>query len=156
MASSLTGVDFANELKEATHLNNQITLNGSGVAAGDYDKDGLCDLYFCGLDSGNRLYRNTGGFRFEDVTEKAGVQCANRLSTGAVFVDFNADFFPDLLVNSIGQGTLVFVNNRDGTFSEVTNGIGFNRGNAGMSFAIADMDGDQYLDFTSPTTGPRH
>lgn len=145
--SSLTGVDFANELKEVTHLSNQITLNGSGVAAGDYDNDGLCDLYFCGLDSMNRLYRNTEGFHFEDVTEKAGVQCVSRLSTGAVFVDFNADFYPDLLVNSIGQGTLVFVNNRDGTFSEVTNGIGFNRGYAGMSFAVADMDGDQYLDF---------
>lgn len=144
---STSGIEFENILKPELHTRNQISLNGSGVAAADFDGDGLCDLYFCGLESNNRLYRNLGNFRFEDVTEKAGVACSGRLSTGAVMVDFNADFFPDLVVNSIGQGTLVFVNNRDGTFTDVTRGIGFNRGKAGMTFAVADMNGDHFLDF---------
>src|SRR5262249_26342111 len=65
MAVAITGITFTNRLSEERSLTNQIFLNGSGVAAGDIDGDGLCDLYFCGLDSPNALYRNLGNWKFE-------------------------------------------------------------------------------------------
>src|SRR6478672_39229 len=59
------GIPFTNRLAESRSLTNQIFLNGSGVAAGDVDGDGFCDLYFCGLDNPNVLFRNLGNWRFE-------------------------------------------------------------------------------------------
>src|SRR6185369_3973012 len=56
MDSSLTGLTFSNLLAQQRHLTNQILLNGSGVAAGDVDGDGWCDLYLCRLDGPNALY----------------------------------------------------------------------------------------------------
>ena len=144
--SAQTGITFKNVLFDETHTRNQITLNGSGVAAGDFNNDGLCDLYFCGLDVDNKLYQNLGNLRFKDVTEEAGVACSGRYSTGAAFIDINGDFFPELIVNSIGMGTLIFFNNQDGKFEDVTKGNGFNKGTAGMSIAAADMNNDQFLD----------
>src|SRR5262249_48509176 len=114
------GIGFTNWLEEERSLTNQIYLNGSGVAAGDFDGDGHCDLYFCGLDSPNALYRNLGGFRFEDVTTRAGVACADQASTGAVFADVDGDGDLDLLVNGIGRGTRLFLNDGTGRFREAT------------------------------------
>ena len=146
LPSARTGINFKNLLFDKTHTRNQISLNGSGVAAGDFDNDGLCDLYFCGLDTGNKLFKNLGNLKFKDVTEFAGVACHGRYSTGAAFIDINGDFYPELLVNSIGQGTLIFFNNHNGKFEDVTRGNGFNRNTAGMTIAASDINGDQYLD----------
>ena len=79
-------------------LENHNLMNGSGVAAGDFDGDGLCDLYFCAIDGTNALYRNLGNWRFENVTEKAGVGCPGWRSTGAVFADVDGDGRLDLLI----------------------------------------------------------
>jgi hypothetical protein len=79
--SAAAGISFTNRLGEERSLTNQIFLNGSGVAAGDVDGDGLCDLYFCGLDSSNALYHNLGRWRFEDLTAAGGVACADQAST---------------------------------------------------------------------------
>lgn len=146
LSPNKTGVTFQNQLKDSTHTKNQISLNGSGIAAGDFDNDGLCDLYFCGLDNHNKLYKNLGNLRFKDVTEEAGVSCDGRLATGAAWVDINGDFYPELIVNTIGAGTLVYFNNHDGSFTDVTGGIGFNRNAAGMSIAVADINGDSFPD----------
>src|SRR4030095_11762423 len=70
-----TGVRFVNQLSDQNAATNQILLNGSGVAIGDVDGDGLPDIYFCGLDGPNALFRNLGGFRFEDITLVAGGAC---------------------------------------------------------------------------------
>src|SRR5436190_23427792 len=105
-----TGINFTNILTDEKTAENQIRLNGSGVACGDVDGDAWCDIYLCGLENGNRLYRNLGGWRFEDVTDAAGVACANQYSTGAVFADVNGDGSLDLLVNGLGVGTRLFVN----------------------------------------------
>ena len=88
---SQTGITFTNSLPEQRHLTNQILLNGSGVAAGDVDGDGWCDLYFCRMDGRNALYRNLGNWKFEDVTESAGVACANISATGCALVDLDGD-----------------------------------------------------------------
>tara|TARA_B100000700_G_scaffold89901_1_gene101396 strand:+ start:205 stop:672 length:468 start_codon:yes stop_codon:yes gene_type:complete len=98
LSTNLTGINFVNRLSKERYTTNQIYLNGSGVAAGDYDGDGLCDLFFCGLDSENKLYRNLGGFKFEDVSEKARVRGRNIASTGATFADVNGDGRLDLLI----------------------------------------------------------
>jgi enediyne biosynthesis protein E4 len=111
-----TGIGFTNQLAESRYLTNQIYLNGSGVAIGDIDGDGLPDLYFCGLDVPNALYRNLGGWRFTDITASAGVACAGQASTGALLVDIDGDGDLDLLVNGVGVGTRLFLNDGRGRF----------------------------------------
>jgi hypothetical protein len=118
-------------------------LNGSGVALGDIDNDGRCDLYFCGLHTENRLYRNLGEWKFEDITSRAGVACVGLTSTGAALADLDGDADLDLIVNSIGGGTRIFNNDGKGRFTER---FKLNEGKGGMSLAVADFDGDGFLD----------
>src|SRR5579871_1747811 len=82
LSATTCGIDFTNQLSRTNAALNQILLNGSGVAAGDVDGDGLCDLYFCAIDGSNRLYRNLGNWKFEDITAQAGVACMGQHSTG--------------------------------------------------------------------------
>ena len=77
-----TGVALTNYLSDRLVARNRVTENGSGVALGDVDGDGWCDIYFCRLEGDNVLYRNLGNWQFEDITEKAGVACPRQLSTG--------------------------------------------------------------------------
>ena len=112
-----TGIDFVNRLGKERYTTNQIYLNGAGVAAGDYDGDGMCDLFFCGLDSENKLYRNLGGWRFEDVSTKARVRGKNIATTGASFADVNGNGRLDLVLNSLGQGHVGAAQRRAGIFS---------------------------------------
>jgi hypothetical protein len=140
-----TGINFTNVLTEDKTAENQIRLNGSGVACGDVDGDGWCDIYLCGLEKGNRLYRNLGGWKFEDITETAGVACSNQYSTGAVFADVDGDGSLDLLVNGLGVGTRLFLNDGKGHFHEVT-ASGLARKYAATTLALADVNGDGYLD----------
>jgi len=142
---STTGIEFSNQLSDLKAAENQIRLNGSGVAAGDVDGDGLVDLYFCRLEGPNALYRNLGGWKFQDITPSAGVACGDQYSTGAVFSDVDGDGDLDLLVNSIGGGTRLFLNDGKGHFAEAFD-AGLVRKFCGMSMALADVDGDGDLD----------
>jgi len=146
-ASVETGVMFTNVLEGKHSLTNHIFLNGSGVAAGDVDGDGRVDLYFCRLNGTNALYRNLGGWRFEDITESAGVGCGNQYSTGAAFADLDGDGHVDLLVGGIGTGVRIFVNDGRGRFTERTAGSGIGSVESPMSVSVADVDGDGRLDF---------
>src|SRR3989454_3124654 len=76
VGGATTGITLANTLPEDTAVNIVTYLyyyNGGGVAAGDIDGDGLVDLYFTSNLGSNRLYRNLGNFKFEDVTARGGV-----------------------------------------------------------------------------------
>ena len=146
VASEETGILFTNMLASARSLTNHVLLNGSGVAAGDVDGDGLCDLYFCGLDGPNRLYRHLGNWRFEDITGPAGVACPSIDATGAAFADADGDGDLDLLVNSIGKGSLLFLNDGRGRFEDATRLAGLDGLSGSMSLALADVDGDGDLD----------
>ena len=88
-----TGIDYGMHWDDpASVLKEFIFLNPSGgICAGDYDGDGLPDLYITSPSGGNRLYRNTGGFKFEDVTKASGVSDPGFWGTGASFVDIDDD-----------------------------------------------------------------
>ncbi|MCL4176438.1 MAG: VCBS repeat-containing protein [Verrucomicrobia bacterium] len=146
MTPAQTGIAFTNLLAESRYLTNQIYLNGSGLALGDVDGDGRCDLYFCGLDGSNALYRNLGGWRFTNITASAGVACEGQASTGAVLVDIDGDHDLDLLVNGVGVGTRLFLGDGKGRFHEATESSGLLRRGGSTSLALADIDGDGDLD----------
>lgn len=139
------GIAFTNLLAEASAANNRILENGSGVALGDVDGDDLPDLYLCRVEGPNALYRNLGGWRFEDISAAAGVACNGQASTGAALADVDGDGDLDLLVNGIGRGTRLFLNDGRGRFAEKTDGRLAPRLGA-TSMALADMDGDGDLD----------
>ena len=145
MPAAETGIQFTNQLSDDRALESSLRTNGSGVAAGDVDGDGLCDLYFCGLDNANALFRNLGQWRFEDITAKAGVACPGQDSSGAVFADVDGDGDLDLLVNALGQGTRLFLNDGKGIFKEAQD-TGLLRRFGATSMALADVDGNGTLD----------
>ena len=149
---------------------------GMGIAVGDYDNDGLPDLYVTGYGH-NVLYHNLGNCKFEDVTAKAGVQ-GGGFSTGAAWADYDRDGKLDLFVaryvktdvNHLpdptrsfrgyrgvpfelpdtmeGESDLLFRNRGDGTFEEVSEKAGVNDPGKlhGMGVTWADYDGDGWPD----------
>jgi hypothetical protein len=147
MPGTRTGIHFTNQLSMEAAANNQNLLNGAGLAAGDYDGDGLPDLYLCSIEGRNALYRNLGDWRFEDVTESAGVACTNQHNVGAVFADLNGDGRLDLLVTSNGGPNAYFLNEGSGRFRNATAEAGLVLSKLGStSMAVADIDGDGDLD----------
>jgi enediyne biosynthesis protein E4 len=140
-----TGVRCTNVLTGFAAAQNRILENGSGIALGDVDGDGLVDIYVCRLEGGNVLYKNLGNWKFQDVTESAGAACLGQASTAAVLADLDGDGDLDLLVNCIGGGTREFLNDGAGHFQENLQSH-LARRFCAMSMALADMDGDGDLD----------
>jgi enediyne biosynthesis protein E4 len=144
MSPEKTGVGFTNLLQGDAFLTNAVAHNGSGVALGDIDGDGWVDIYLCSLQGPNRLYRNAGGWRFEEV-DCGDAACDGQFSTGAALADVDGDADLDLLVNGIASGTRLFLNDGRGRFSEAANS-GLSRTASPTSMALADIDGDGDLD----------
>ncbi|MEN9545447.1 MAG: hypothetical protein RLZZ356_179, partial [Verrucomicrobiota bacterium] len=123
LSASVLGVEFTNRLSEDRAVTNRNLVSGSGVALADVDGDGRLDVFFCGLDSPNALYRNLGDWRFTNITARAlpGVSWLNPLSgsndsTGVAFADVDGDGDADLLVNQLGGGTRLWLNDGAGLF----------------------------------------
>lgn len=141
-----TGVNFTNTLDPLVGGANRVLFNGSGAGVGDYNNDGLPDIYFCSLNGSNRLYRNLGGLRFEDVTAQSGIVCSNQHCRGAVFADINGDGWLDLLVATTGNGVACFLNDKRGSFSDVTATAGTASKYGSVTLALADVDNNGTLD----------
>jgi hypothetical protein len=141
-----TGIFFTNELDEWKGGSNRVLSNGSGLAAGDFDNDGLPDLYFCSLEGRNTLYKNLGQWKFQDVTAGSGIVCAGQNYRGAVFADVNGDGWLDLLVATTGSGVLCFKNDGRGKFTDATALAGTASKHGSVTLALADVDGNGTLD----------
>lgn len=146
LSTSETGLAFTNVLPARRATLNQNLMNGSGVAAGDFDGDGRCDLYFCGLSGTNALYRNLGGWKFEEVARTAGVAGRGWASTGATFADLDGDGDLDLLVSTLGAGVQCFRNLGGGHFDLVTAEAGLTSTSGSTTLVLGDIDGDGDLD----------
>jgi len=139
------GIPFTNRVSPEAALNNQILENGAGIALGDIDGDDLCDVFLCGSEVPNALFRNLGNWTFQDITTSAGVACPQQYSTGAAFADVDGDSDLDLLVNGLGVGTRLFKNDGQGRFAEELRS-GLRRRFGATSMALADFDRDGDLD----------
>ncbi len=132
------------------------TCGGGGLFF-DYDNDGWMDIYL--VNSGpsdfynpktpirNALYRNNGDGTFVDVTEKAGVACGQmgHFGMGAAASDYDGDGWQDLYVTNYGTNVL-FHNNRNGTFTNVTDKAGVAAPNWSTCATWFDYDNDSKLD----------
>lgn len=145
VSADFTGIRFENRLSIEDVAENRLLEIGSGVALGDIDGDDRVDIYFCGLKTQNRLYRNLGGWKFEDVSDASGLGLKGEAFTGAALVDLDGDGDLDCLVNSLGGGTKLFRNDGKGRFSKV-DAAGLLGRSGATSMALGDVDGDGDLD----------
>ena len=149
------GITFSHD-NAATPEKYLIETMGSGCAWIDYDQDGLLDLYLVNSSATkaykpqhelrSALYHNNGDGTFTDVTQRAGVAAQGLFGMGVAVGDYDNDGFPDLLVAGYGR-SILYHNNHDGTFSDVTAHAGVeNLGRWGSSAAWFDYDRDGKLD----------
>lgn len=149
-----------------------------GVAWGDIDNDGLPELFVTTKGSGNRLFHNDGadgkgGWRFRDITARAGV-AEPKHAFATLFFDYDNDGWLDLLVNGYFTATLsdipafhlglpnkaetprLYRNNGDGTFREVAKQVGLDRVILPMALGCGDLDNDGWIDCYFGTGAPEY
>ena len=155
-----SGITFANTLPppsptgqdSAVNIVNYLYFyNGGGVAAGDIDGDGRVDLYFTSNLGANRLYRNLGQFRFEDITERAGVADSVGWKSGVTMADVNGDGHLDIYVSGVNHLSMsgrnvLYINNGDATFTDRAEAYGLAFAGYSTQAAFFDYDGDADLD----------
>lgn len=151
-----TGVDFNNyidEDEENNVLRYGYFYNGGGLAAADFNNDGLIDLYFTGNMVANKLYLNRGDMEFEDVSEKSGTGLNEGWKTGVSVVDINDDGWVDIFVSRAGaqdprlRTKVLYINNgktADGipTFTEKAAEYGLNDASYTTQAVFFDYDRD--------------
>ncbi len=140
-----TGIHFSNQLTRDRAAENQIRTNGAGVAAGDYDGDGRCDLYFCNQQGPNALFRNLGNWKFKEITDQPVLLDEDRESLGAVFADVDGDRDLDLLLTYLGGGTRLLLNSGSGRYA-LSESSGLQQHYCNTSLALGDVDHDGDLD----------
>ena len=156
ISSKTSGITFSNNVKETAGLNYNnflYLINGGGVGIGDFNNDGLEDIYFCSNLESNKLYINRGNFEFEDYTTQAGVEAAKGFKTGVSIVDINSDGFDDIYLCKAGwtknknlTRNQFFINNGNLTFTESAEIYGLDDNGYATDAVFFDYDLDQDLD----------
>jgi enediyne biosynthesis protein E4 len=159
LPASQTHIDFENIPTTKNQLGILYYINyysGGGVATGDFNNDGLTDIYFSANNKGsNKLYLNKGNFNFQDITEKAGVAGSADWCSGVTLADINADGWLDIYVCAISKKhgltghNLLYINNGATADSSVTftessaqYGLDFSGFSTQAAFFDYDHDGD--------------
>ena len=148
-----TGIDFVNQLDYTEELNTYTYKNfysGGGVGLGDFNNDGLIDIFFSGNLVPNKLYVNKGNWKFVDVSASSGVSEKGMWTTGVSVVDVNGDGWLDFYLCKSGppggnrRHNELFINNGDLTFSEKSReyGLAFEGLSTHAAFFDFDKDGD--------------
>ncbi|MEJ2584392.1 MAG: CRTAC1 family protein, partial [Robiginitalea sp.] len=152
-----SGVRFENRIQEnLSTLENLFDFdyfyNGAGAGVADLNNDGLLDIFFCGNQVPNKLFINKGDMVFEDVSDTAGINQGKQWSNGVAFADVNADGWLDIYISQGGPNprlkrkNLLFLNQQDGTFTEVGEALGLADMGISTQSAFFDYDKDGDLD----------
>lgn len=156
-----SGIDFENSLKESPLLNiisYEYFYNGGGVGLGDFNNDGLVDIYFAGNMQPARLYLNKGNWKFEDITLKAGLKGKKGWKTGVSIADVNGDGFQDIYLCYSGpddreqRTNELYINNGPAvggtgtTFTEKAASMGVADSGYSTQAVFFDYDRDNDLD----------
>lgn len=136
--------------------------HGTALAGADVDQDGRTDLFFVNQLGGNELWRNAGGGRFENITERAGLALAGKVSAAASFGDVDNDGLPDLFVTTVNMGNHLFRNEGGGQFRDVSAAAGIVEKGHSSGAVFFDYNRDGLLDlfvcnvgvFTAAQKGP--
>jgi hypothetical protein len=120
--------------------------HGCGVAVEDFDGDGFEDVFFANQLGPCCLYRNNGDGTFADVTDRAGVGLGDRVCVAATWCDYDNDGHPDLYITSTRGGNVLFHNNGDGTFTDVTKKAGVECVAHSQTAVFFDFNKDGYPD----------
>lgn len=160
-----TGVSFENKIDEtidANYFKYMYMYIGGGVATADFNNDGLEDLFFVSNSFDNKLYLNKGDFRFEDISQQAGIIKRPGFDVGAAVADVNNDGWLDIYITrggwkpeNNGFANMLYINNGiqkqpDGsegiTFTEKAKEYGLDDSNRGVAASFFDYDRDGDLD----------
>ncbi len=122
-------------------------LNSISATWADFDNDGFLDVFVCNETGPNRLYRNKGDGTFEEVAGRAGVRGRPGLvCKGAAWIDYDGDGYPDLFLSHINGPARLFHNERNGTFTDVSEAMGIDGPHMGFSCWSFDFDNDGWPD----------
>src|SRR4051812_9133718 len=156
-----TGISFINTISEDDSLNvlrYEYLYNGAGVGVGDFNKDGLPDVFFSSNTSSDKLFLNKGNMQFSDITKPAGISGNGTWSTGVSIADVNGDGWPDIYVCHSGKfddplklSNELFINqgveNGIPVFKEMAKAYGLDApGTQSTQAAFFDYDADGDLD----------
>ena len=156
-----TGIDFANKLTATPQFNMfkyMYFYNGAGVGVGDFNNDGLSDIFFSANQGENKIYLNDGGLKFKDVTKQAKIPQDGGWSTGVSVVDINNDGLLDIYVCRVGKYESLNSKNQflickgkdaDGIpyYEDEATKMGLDFSGFGTQAAFFDYDVDGDLDF---------
>lgn len=154
LSATASGIHFSNDIHDndsSYSFINEFGYMGGGVGIGDFNNDGLKDIFFTGNQVSSRLYLNRGENQFDDITEKAGIG-TNVWCTGVSIVDINQDGYDDIYVCVFGKDlmnrskNLLFVNQQNLTFKEEAETYGLADQGYSTQAAFFDYDGDGDLD----------
>ncbi|MEP6675662.1 MAG: CRTAC1 family protein [Ferruginibacter sp.] len=157
IAPSESGIDFTNIVDENYQKNYfdsfAYVYNGAGVATGDFNNDGLMDIYFTGNEVPDKLYINEGKMKFKDITASAGVAGGSGWKNGVTLIDINNDGFLDIYICKGGyrdsdseRRNFLYINQGNLTFKEEAKEYGLDDDGYSMQAAFFDMDNDNDLD----------